>query len=523
MQAALDAFLAALPRPVKAVTADSRQVTAGALFVALPGGTFDGHIFIPQAVQNGAIAVVGERPAGDPLCSALVVPYLAVPNARWALAYLSAWLHRFPTRRMVMIGVTGTDGKTTTANLIYHILTAAGIRAGMISTVNAVLGGRVTDTGLHVTTPDAPAVQQYLAEMAAAGLTHCVLETTSHGLAQHRVSACDFDVAVITNITHEHLDYHGGYEAYSAAKAMLFEGLSAAARKPGQPKVAVLNADDSSYGYLRSIPAERRIVYTLGDPPAGEVSIAARNVRFTPDGTHFDLVTGDAAVPIRTSLVAQFNVSNILAAAGAALALCPAVGLEDIQAGVASLQGIPGRMERIEGPQPFQLIVDFAHTPNALQRAIEAGRGMVPAGGRVIAVFGSAGLRDVAKRRMMAEISGRHADLTVLTAEDPRTESLEGILDEMVAGCVGVGGREGKTFFRVPDRMRAIHFALDLARPGDVVLVCGKGHEQSMCFGVVEYPWDDRRAARQTLTAFIAGEPPPDSGLPTSAHKSDNK
>ena len=505
----LQEFITALPHPIQNVTADSRQVKPGSLFVAVSGSAFDGHNFIPQAVANGAVAIVGGARLRRPEIAA-PLPYLIVPDARRALARLSAYLHNFPARQLIMIGVTGTDGKTTTVNLIHHILTAAGIRAGMISTVNAVLGQRVESTGLHVTTPAAPAVQRYLAEMLQAGLTHCVLEATSHGLAQQRVAACDFDVAVVTNITHEHLDYHGNYPAYRAAKAMLFEGLSSAARKPGQSKTALLNADDSSFEYLHNIPAERQISYSLSGP----ADLVARQLQLKPDGVTFDLIANNSVLPLCTSLVGRFNVSNVLAAAGAALALN--ISPEAIQRGIASVAGVPGRMERIDAGQRFTLMVDFAHTPNALRRAIETGREMAPAG-QVITVFGSAGLRDVAKRRLMAQTSARDADLTVLTAEDPRTESLAAILAQMAAGCRdgAEGGVEGETFFRIPDRLQAIHFALTLARPGDIVLVCGKGHEQSMCFGKTEYPWDDRQAAHKALAAFLAGRPVPDSGLPT--------
>jgi UDP-N-acetylmuramoyl-L-alanyl-D-glutamate--2,6-diaminopimelate ligase len=500
----LDKFLAALPRPMTHVTADSRRVTPGALFVAIPGGTFDGHDFIPQAIEKGAIAVVGDRAS-----LSIPIPYLSVPDPRLALAQLAAYQHDFPARKMVMIGVTGTDGKTSTSNLIFQILRAAGLQAGMISTVSAVLGERVDDTGLHVTTPDAPAIQSYLAEMVRSGLSHCVLEATSHGLAQHRVSACEFDVAVVTNITHEHLDYHGSYAAYQAAKRTLFESLDKAARKPGQTKTAVLNTDDASFDTLAPIPADRRISYSLSGP----ADLVARNPRIQPDGTSFELVTRQVTFPIQSKLVGRYNISNILAAAGAALALN--IPPQAIQEGVAALEGIPGRMELIAETNSISLIVDFAHTPNALKRALETGREILGASGRVIAVFGSAGLRDVEKRRMMAETSARHANLTVLTAEDPRTEPLEAILAEMAGGCAAAGGIEGETFFRVPDRLRAIHFALTLARPGDIILVCGKGHEQSLCFGETEYPWDDRKAARQALAAVLKDRPLPDSGLPT--------
>ena len=502
----VDRFMASLPDPPRQVTGDSREVTPGAIFVAISGGSYDGHQFIPEAVKRGAVAVVGEQPA-----PALPIPYLQVPHSRPVLAYLAALVHAFPARQMTLIGVTGTDGKTTTVSLIYQILQAAGLRAGMISTVHAVLGERVAETGLHVTTPDAPAVQSYLAEMVAAGLTHCILEATSHGLAQHRVGAADLDVAVVTNVTHEHLDYHGSFDAYLAAKAMLFASLATAARKPGQPKVAVLNADDQAFATLRAIPADRQIIYSLTSP----ADLVAQDIRFGPFGTAFDLVFEGQNYPVSTRLSGEHNVSNALAAAGAVLGLAPRPPVAAIQQGLATLAGIPGRMERIDAGQPFLVVVDFAHTPNALQRVIETGRTMIGGTGRVITVFGSAGLRDKAKRRLMAESSARGADLTVLTAEDPRNESLAVILDEMADGCLAAGGREGESFFRVPDRLQAIYRALTLARAGDIVLVCGKGHEQSMCFGEKEYSWDDRLAVRRALRALLESEPLPSSGLPT--------
>jgi UDP-N-acetylmuramoyl-L-alanyl-D-glutamate--2,6-diaminopimelate ligase len=503
----IDRFVASLPSSPRGVTGDSREVRPGAIFVAIPGVTHDGHAFIPEAVTKGAVAIVGERSAVT-----LPVPYLQVPDTRRALAYLAALLNGFPARQMRLIGVTGTDGKTTTVNLIYQIILAAGLRAGMISTVNAVLGNRVAETGLHVTTPDAPDVQGYLAEMVASGLTHCVLEATSHGLAQHRVDACDWDVAVVTNVTREHLDYHGNFEAYLAAKAMLFEGLATAARKPGQPKVAVLNAEDQSFVAFRSIPADRQITYSL----TGAADIVAQDIEYGPFGTRFDLVLEGRTYPIETRFVGMHNVSNALAAVGAVRGLAPRVPMVAIRDGLKAVTGIPGRMEQIDEGQAFLVVVDFAHTPNALRRVIETGRAMIGNGGKVITVFGSAGLRDRAKRSLMAEISTCAADMTVLTAEDPRTESLSAILQEMAEGCVAAGGREGKTFLRVPDRLRAIYHALTLAGPGDVVMVCGKGHEQSMCFGDTEYPWDDRVAVRLALRALVRSEALPPSGLPTA-------
>jgi UDP-N-acetylmuramoyl-L-alanyl-D-glutamate--2,6-diaminopimelate ligase len=405
---------------------------------------------------------------------------------------------------MVMIGVTGTDGKTTTANLVQHILLAAGLRPGMISTVNAVIGDRVLDTGFHVTTPEAPAVQGYLAGMVKAGLTHCVLEATSHGLAQHRIAACEFDIGIVTNVTREHLDYHGSYQAYLQAKGLLFAGLEGSAPKANGPaRLAVLNRDDASYVYLR------QVAYGRGEG----AEIKAEEIRAGKEGLSFVARGPGFRMPIATRLIGDYNVQNCLAAL-AATVVGLGISLATAAEGIAALQAVPGRMERIDLGQPFIVLVDFAHTPNALRRALEAARPM--AAGRLIAVFGSAGLRDREKRRKMAETSAELADLTVLTAEDPRTEPLEAILEEMAAGARSQGGSEGVTFWRAPDRGEAIRFAIRLAGPGDLVIVCGKGHEQSMCFGDVEYPWDDRTAVRAALAERLGLPGPGMPRLPTS-------
>ncbi len=496
----LSDLLAALPQSrvqgrtnvaITAVVADSRQVMPGSLFVAYRGVAVDGHTFIPQALDRGAAAIVAERPL-----PALPVPSIVVPDGREALAYLSAAWHGFPARKLVVVGVTGTDGKTTTCNLLYRILTDAGRRVGLVTTVNAVIGGRVSDTGLHTTTPAAPDVQRYLAEMVAAGAEIAILETTSEGLAQQRVAACDFDLAVVTNITHEHLQFHGTLQAYQQAKAMLFRYLTKGYRKAGTPKVAVLNADDDSYHYLRPIPADRHLSYSIG----GEADLVALGIRRGADDTRFTVQSPEGTFELRTRLPGDYNIANILAAAGAALALGAPV--EAVQQGVWDLDGIVGRMERVDEGQDFIALVDFAHTPNALEQALTTVRAMTD--GRIIAVFGSAGERDVQKRAWMGEVGGRLADVTILTAEDPRREPLEDILAEMARGAEQAGAVEGKTFFRIPDRAEAIQFAVDLARPGDLVICCGKGHERSMCYGTVETPWSEHEALRAALRRRLA-------------------
>ncbi|HKJ26769.1 MAG TPA: UDP-N-acetylmuramoyl-L-alanyl-D-glutamate--2,6-diaminopimelate ligase, partial [Anaerolineales bacterium] len=452
---------------VKGIAVDSRKVSTGDVFVATSDRS-DGHRYIPQAIENGAAAVIGSKEL------TLAVPYVQVEDSRGALAHISAVFYGHPASELTMIGVTGSDGKTTTVNYIYEILKTAGIRAGMISTVNAVIGEQELDTGLHVTTPEVFETQMYLRQSADAGLTHVVLETTSHGLAARRVLGEDFDVGVVTNVTHEHLDYHGSWEAYLEAKGRLIEGLRAPKHKvnPISP-LAVLNRDDRSYDYLKVKTDAPQISYGVEGP----ADVFAEDIVNTPDHLTFTAHGPGFRVPVETSMIGNYNVLNVLAALSATI-VGLGVSLEAAREGIRRLQGVPGRMERIAMGQDFLAVVDFAHTPFALQAALQAGRLLAP--GRVIAVFGSAGLRDKHKRRMMAEISAQLADLTILTAEDPRTESLDEILAEMAAGAVHKGAVEGENFYRIADRGEAIQFAVQQAQPGDLVLALGKGHEQSM-------------------------------------------
>lgn len=489
---------------------DSRAVQPGDAFVARrrrrPDGSLysDGHPFIAGAVAAGAVLVITEDPPPDATGD---VVYWQVPDSAVALAWLAAAWYGFPGTALMTVGVTGTDGKTSVAAMLYEILVADGRPSGMLSTIAAVMGADAEATGLHVTTPQAPEVQAYLRRMVDAGLTHCVLEATSMGLAEHRVDTAFIDVAAVTNITHEHLDYHGDWNGYLAAKARLFTLAQ---------RGAVLNRDDAAYDPLLPYVHTPALTYGLD---ASDADVTARDIVHTPAGTSFTLVLGPNATPggraaerqVETPLLGRFNVYNMLAAAAAAATL--GVGPDAIARGLRQVDVISGRMEAIDRGQPFLVVVDFAHTPNALDRAIAAARALTD--GRIITVFGSAGRRDVAKRRLMAEISAAAADISILTAEDPRGEALADILSMMADGARARGGVEGETFERVPDRGRAIYRALEIAAPGDLVLICGKGHEQSMNFDGVEYPWDDRDAARVALDAFLAGRPMPDLGLPT--------
>jgi UDP-N-acetylmuramoyl-L-alanyl-D-glutamate--2,6-diaminopimelate ligase len=365
----------------------------------------------------------------------------------------------FPSRKLTVIGITGTDGKTTTTTLIYEILKEAGIKASMITSVHAVIAGKTYDTGFHVTTPNAFFVQKYLWDAVNAGDTHMVLEVTSHGLAQHRVLGVRFAAGVLTNVTHEHLDWHGTLESYRKAKMKLLK----------KSKVAILNRDEAElYRFVQSqIPGKRIVTFGIH-----------RQARVNPH-----------SYPFTTPLMGEFNKYNCLAALATAVAL----GIDDKKAreAVASFGGVPGRMQ-VVAAKPCTVIVDFAHTPNAIDRALRAVSELPHK--RLIHVFGSAGLRDHSKRPLMGEASARWADEIILTEEDYRTEKVEDIIKAIAAGI-----KAGPRIAKIPNRDEAIAKALEIAKPGDVVMITGKGHEKSLCRGKTEYPWSDEDAVRKHL------------------------
>ena len=348
---------------ITGIALDSRQVQPGNIFVALTGGQIDGHQFILDAVQRGAVAIVGGQPLKE-----LSVPYLQVEDTRIALAQLSSAFNGHPARKMTVIGVTGTDGKTTTTNLIYSILRTAGIKAGMISTVNAIIGDEVIDTGFHVTTPEAPMVQQLLARMLQEGNTHVVLETTSHGLDQKRVAECEFDVAVVTNITHEHLDYHGNYEKYFESKTQLIRELVKTGKKAGgNPRLAVINYDDISYAPIQKLLSDKSLstIKNIAYSCKETTHFYATDISTSSEGIAFLIHFRNEQCTIKSPMIGAYNAENILAAFAASvegLGISPANAVR----GITSMPSVPGRGERIDLGQDFTAIVDFAHTPNAL-------------------------------------------------------------------------------------------------------------------------------------------------------------
>ncbi|HEV8191013.1 MAG TPA: UDP-N-acetylmuramyl-tripeptide synthetase, partial [Ktedonobacterales bacterium] len=372
---------------ITSIGEDSRRVSQGAIFAAHKGRGVDGHQYIAAALEAGAAGVVGEvaRKEIEALAHSSV-PYWRVENGRLAFALLSAAFFNFPARRMLIVGVTGTDGKTTTSTLVHSILTAHGLRTALISTIAARIDDQELDTGFHTTTPEAFDLQRYLAEMEQAQCQAVVLETTSHALDQERVAYIDYDVAVVTNVTHEHLDWHGSWENYMQAKARLFRMLEASHRKSDAPKIAVLNLTDKSYPVLCEIPSDRTVTYAL-DPNAG-ATVTARDIITSRDGTAFRLVTPAGEFDARIALLGTYNVANALAASAAGLLL--GASLEEIARGLAAVQRIKGRMEFVYRGA-FDVVVDFAHTPNALAETIKTSRALVGSDGRVIVVFGSAG------------------------------------------------------------------------------------------------------------------------------------
>lgn len=468
---------------------DSRQVQPGSLFLAVPGEHTDGRRFVADAARRGALAVLGPRYEGE----AFPLPYIEVADMRAALADLACAFYGYPARQLCTIGVTGTDGKTTTSNLVSTILDGAGLRNGLMTTANFKISGQEWENMTRQSTLEALDVQQFLRRLLDEGATHAVIESTSHGLELQRVRGCAFDIGVVTNITHEHLDFHKTIENYRRSKARLFEMLDPA-REKGLHVVptAILNQDDSSYEVLK--PYCRVPILSYGiDTPA---MVRAVDLQLGAEQTRFRALLPGGEVEIITRLVGRFNVSNCLAAIATAcsLGIDPAL----IAATLATVQGVTGRMERIDEGQPFTVIVDYAHTPESLEKVLHILRPLTK--GKLMAVFGSAGERDLQKRPIMGQIAARLTDFFVITDEDPREENRFAILQGIAEGARTTGKREGHDFLCIADRRDAIAAAFAQADRDDTILLAGKGHEQSIIIGTTKLPWDDRRVARELLT-----------------------
>jgi UDP-N-acetylmuramoyl-L-alanyl-D-glutamate--2,6-diaminopimelate ligase len=475
---------------VRGITHDSRAVEPGFAFAAVPGARADGHDFLDAALEAGATAalVQADREAKwAALASRL--PLVVVPDVRGALGPLAAAVYGDPSSKLRLIGVTGTDGKTTTAHLIGHLLDACGLGGGYLSSVGFDCGDGFQLNATHMTTLEATSIQAMLARAVTLARQSMAVEASSEGLAQSRLEGCELDVAVFTNLTRDHLDFHGTMERYLAAKGLLFEML----RRPSAksfPRAAVLNADEEVSAYLRGLSEATAITYGLG-----EADVRGSGVEVDGFVLGFDVTHGGESIHTTLPLLGRFNVYNALAAT--AVAVSQGVSLRDAAAALASFPGVPGRLERIDAGQPFAVFVDIASTPAALENVLNALRPATT--GRLWAVFGAAGGRDAARRGGMGEVAARLADRCVLTNEDPRDEDPDAIIEPIAAALRDGGRSEGSDFVRVPDRRAAIEYAFEHADPGDTVLLAGKATETTMVFADGPVAWDERATARELL------------------------
>ena len=471
---------------VEELAYDSRRVVSGTLFFCVPGEKVDGHEFGARAVEAGAVALVVERELTE-----LDVAQVVVPDARVAMASMAARFYGDPTGELKVVGITGTNGKTTTAFLLREVLEAAGIQCGLLGTVKQVVGG--VDEGVERTTPEAIDLQRTFRRMLDGGDEACAMEVSSHALVLHRCDAIDFDVALFTNLTQDHLDFHADMEDYFASKRLLFEI---------GPKTAIVNVGDS---YGRRLAEEFRCVTFSVE--GGEADLVAGDVGLTPLGAELTVSVrgstgrgaglgspthpGTTELRLKTRLPGDFNVANSLGAFAAALAL--GVEPETAAAGLADAEPPPGRFEPIDEGQEFSVLVDYAHTPDSLENVLRAARGVGE--GRVISVFGAGGDRDRAKRPLMGRAGAELSDLAIVTSDNPRSEDPQAILAEVLAGIDDRSGVEAEV-----DRRAAIALALSRAEPGDTVVIAGKGHEQGQEFeGGRKLPFDDREVAREEL------------------------
>jgi UDP-N-acetylmuramoyl-L-alanyl-D-glutamate--2,6-diaminopimelate ligase len=455
---------------------DSRRVERGTLFFAIQGEKADGHDFIDPALERGAAAIVSERPAPTGLASR----WVQVPRIRRALSDAAREFSGRPDSRLLLIGITGTNGKTTTAFLLESILRAAGMPAGLFGTIEYRLGGR-TVSAVN-TTPESVDLLSYFGELVNAGGQAAVLEASSHALAQERLWGFPFSAAVFTNLTRDHLDYHKDFDNYFAAKRRLFEGLGTP-----PPELAVINVDDPWGVKLLEVANPRHITYGMNS----DAEVKPKQVTQDTAGLHGTLTTPAGELEIDSALVGKANLANILAATATAVGL--GINMAKIQEGIAQLAAVPGRFERIDEGQPFLVVVDYAHTDDALRNVLKTARALTRE--RLIVVFGCGGDRDRTKRPLMGEAAGSLADTVVLTSDNPRSEDPILIINDALVGLQ----KTGTPYTAEVDREAAIHMALKTAREGDVVVLAGKGHETYQTLKDRTIPFDDREVARRLL------------------------
>jgi UDP-N-acetylmuramoyl-L-alanyl-D-glutamate--2,6-diaminopimelate ligase len=465
---------------ITAVTEDSRRVTPGAVFVAAPGARSDGHDYVQQAVAGGAVAILGARPG---ITEIRGVPYLRVDGPRKALGLLAHALVGDPSRRMMVIGITGTNGKSSSVLLVQHVLKTAGYAPAVFGTLGYDIAGAVIPA--RHTTPFGEDLAAMFKRALDARQTHVIMEVSSHALDQDRVAGIDFNVAAFTNLTQDHLDYHADMESYCRAKLKLFAGVH------GPGRFTVINRDDASAP--RFIAASRVPCYTYGR----DADCRASHVRTRVDCTSFTAATpwGDCEVEMR--LLGNHNVSNALCV----IAICCGLGIRPVHVaeGLVSLPRIPGRFDRVDAGQDFLVIVDYAHTEDGLKNVLGAARAICRK--RILVVFGCGGDRDKTKRPKMAAAVARQADYAVITSDNPRTEDPLSIIADVEAGLITSGRKRGVDYRVIPDRAEAIRETIAMARPGDLVMIAGKGHEDYQIIGARRIHFDDREVARAVLEA----------------------
>ncbi len=470
----------ALDVPCRGVTHDSRRVAPGWVFVALRGLKTDGAVFGPQAIAAGAAAVVAEREPQEPAQA----PWIVVRDARLALARLAAEFFDHPSRKMRVVGITGTNGKTTTSYLVNAIFEAAGIRCGVLGTVMYRIGDR--EIAAERTTPEAPELQGLLHDMVTAGSGACAMEVSSHALALRRADSIHFAAGVFTNLTRDHLDFHADMEDYFAAKRRLFELLPAEAP-------AAVNLDDPRGASIAEM-VRRPVTYAVNR----SADVTPGPLVLSLDGLSFDVRTPRGELHVTSPLVGRPNVYNILAAVSVTAALD--LPLDAVARGIAALAGVPGRFERVSSPDDdVTVIVDYAHTDDALRNLLEMARPLAPR--RLITVFGAGGDRDRTKRPLMGMVAARLSDLVVITTDNPRSEDPQRILDEINLGAEQETRQRDVEVLTMVDRRDAVHYAVDHASPGDLILVAGKGHEKYQEIGGRLLPFDDVAVAREALQA----------------------
>ncbi|MFP3981220.1 MAG: UDP-N-acetylmuramoyl-L-alanyl-D-glutamate--2,6-diaminopimelate ligase [Desulfobacterales bacterium] len=467
----------------------SDRVPPGGVFVALPGQNANGHDFAADAVARGAAAVVVQRSMDLDAC------VVVVENTRQALAQAAAAFYRHPANKLTLIGITGTNGKTTTACLLEHILQSHGLCTGLIGTLNYHYAGKTVKSGL--TTPEASDLQHLLADMADAGVTHVIIEVSSHGVVLDRIAQCSFAIGVFTNLSQDHLDFHEDMAHYWAAKKRFFTDYL-----QGENAAAVINMDDARARELDdALAGIRRVRVGFGNA----ARIRPSGLEFDAGGISGQLQLADKAVSFHSPLVGRFNLENILCAAGAAEAL--EIAPETIARGIETFASVPGRLERVANTLDRHVFVDFSHTPAALENVLAALRRT--GSGRLVCIFGCGGDRDRAKRPLMGEIAGKYADLAVVTSDNPRTEAPEKIIEDIVAGMhdftrvapESLGPDFAPATFTVePDRRQAIRVGIRVSRPGDAILIAGKGHETYQVIGNTTVAFDDRVEAEQVLS-----------------------